>query len=161
MSQHSQIGQVSLMPDKSVSFVVRCIPTPQQRPRHMRTRSGIDMTYKSGRQKSNEATLHALLAPHVPPEPLTGGLELQFTAIMPLPASVSKKRKEAMLSGQIGHTVKPDLDNLCKQLKDAMTRLRFWQDDRQVVRLVCEKAYGLDPCWKISVRNICEARKKA
>lgn len=65
-----------------------------------------------------------------------------------------------MLSGRIGHTVKPDLDNLCKQLKDAMTRLRFWQDDRQVVRLVCEKVYGLDPCWKISVRNICEARGK-
>lgn len=126
----------------------------------MRAKSGIDLTYKSGRQKQNEATLHALLAPHVPPRPLEGGLELQFAAIMPLPMSESGKRREAMLSGRIGPTVKPDLDNLAKQLKDAMTRLRFWHDDRQVVRLVCEKAYGLDPCWQVSVRNICEARKK-
>lgn len=146
---------------KVLTFRLNCVPTPQERPRHMRTKNGLDLSYKSARQKENEATLDALLAFHVPPKPLEGGIELQFTAFMPLPLSESKKRKEAMLNGHIGHTVKPDLDNLCKQLKDAMTRLRFWNDDRQVVRLICEKAYSLDPCWKISVRNVCEARKKS
>lgn len=145
----------------ALDFTLHCVPTAQQRPRHMRTKSGIDVTYKSSAQRSNEATLDALLALHAPENPLTGGLELHFTAFMPLPMSESKKRKKAMLSGHIGHTVKPDLDNLCKQLKDAMTRSRFWHDDRQVVRLVCEKVYSLEPCWKISVRNVCEARVKS
>lgn len=84
-----------------LDFTIRCIPTPQQRPRHMRTKTGIDLTYKSKRQKDSEATLHALLAPHVPPEPLTGGLELQFIAIMPLPTSVTKKK-------QGSHVERPD-----------------------------------------------------
>lgn len=144
---------------RAMSFILCCIPTPQQRPRHMRTKTGIDLTYKSGRQKGNEATLDALLAPHVPQTPLDGGIELQFTAIMPMPTSVSKKRKEAMLRGEIGHTVKPDLDNLAKQIKDCMTRLRFWQDDRQVVRLVCEKRYGENPAWHVRVATVCEARQ--
>lgn len=63
-----------------------------------------------------------------------------------------------MLEGRIGHVVKPDLDNLAKQLKDAMTRMRFWEDDRQIVRLVCEKRYSETPCWEISARRICGAR---
>lgn len=146
-------------PTESLSFTLNCVPTPQQRPRHMRTKSGIDLTYKSGTQKANEATLDALLAPHVPQKPLEGGIELRFTAIMPLPSFASRKRREAMLQGFIGHTVKPDLDNLAKQLKDAMTRLRFWHDDKQVVRIVAEKVYGYEPCWRINLQSICAAKQ--
>ncbi len=156
----SQNSLYELSSAERVDFTIRCVPTAQQRPKHMRTKTGKDITYKSNAQKANENTLEALLLPYVPKSPFSGGIELQFTAFMPLPLSESKKRKEAMLNGHIGHTVKPDLDNLCKQLKDAMTRLRFWNDDRQVVRLVCEKVYCLDLRWQISVRNVCEARKK-
>lgn len=56
-----------------------------------------------------------------------------------------------MQAGKIGHTVKPDVDNLSKQLLDAMTRLRFWEDDRQVVELVARKWYDEDPCWVVEV----------
>lgn len=143
---------------RSLRFVIHAIPTAQQRPRHMRAKNGVDITYKSRAQVANERTLEALLLPYVPENAFIGGIELRFRAIMPLPTSVSKKRSELMLGGKIGHTVKPDLDNLAKQLKDAMTRLRFWHDDKQVVKLVCEKVYGLNPCWEIYVKEICEAR---
>ncbi len=132
----SQNSLYELSSAERVDFTIRCVPTAQQRPKHMRTKTGKDITYKSDAQKANENTLEALLLPYVPKSPFSGGIELQFIAFMPLPLSESKKRKEAMLNGHIGHTVKPDLDNLCKQLKDAMTRLRFWNDDRQVVRLI-------------------------
>lgn len=145
---------------EALAFTLNCVPTAQQRPRHMRTRTGRDLTYKSGRQEANERTLEALLAPYVPMQPLEGGLELRFAAIMPLPTSASKKRKEAMLRGKIGHTVKPDLDNLAKQLKDAMTRLRFWHDDKQVVRLIGEKFYGAEPCWQVRLETICAGRQE-
>ena len=62
-----------------------------------------------------------------------------------------------MLRGQQYHTHKPDLDNLAKQLKDAMTRLQYWYDDRQVVRLICQKAYGETGRWEVCVREMGEA----
>lgn len=141
-----------------ISFVLECTPTAQQRPRHARTKTGLDMTYKSSAQKANERTLEAMLLPYRPKMALEGGLELIFKAVMPLPSSMSKKTKIRAITGQIGHTVKPDLDNLAKQLKDAMTRMRFWRDDKQVIRLFGEKVYGENPHWEVSVKKIAEER---
>ena len=139
-------------------FVLNCIPTAQQRARHMRTKTGLDLTYKSREQAANERTLETLLRPNVPRLPWQGAIELRFTAYFSVPQSESRKKRQAMLTGEIGHTVKPDLDNLAKQLKDAMTRMRFWHDDRQVVRLISEKKYGENPCWLVMVREIAAAR---
>lgn len=131
-------------------FRLNCIPTPQERVRH--TRCG--MAYKSRQQKANERTLEALLAKHVPPLPITGGVELSFTALFPPPKSVSKRKRARMLAGEICHTVKPDLDNLAKQLKDAMTRMRYWHDDSQVVGMRCAKRYGEKPGWIVQVTGV-------
>ena len=89
--------------------------------------------------------------PYRPVWPLKGPVRLVFTAYMPIPASASKKRKAAMQAGKIGHIVKPDVDNLAKQLLDAMSRLWFWEDDRQVVELVARKRYGESPRWVVEV----------
>lgn len=56
-----------------------------------------------------------------------------------------------MLRGEIGHTKKPDLDNMAKQLKDAMSRTGVWGDDRQVVSLRCSKCYAAVPHWEVAV----------
>ncbi len=103
----------------------------------MRTKTGIDLTYKSEAQAANERTLEANLQPFVPLKPLSGALELKFTAVFPIPKSVNKRERQAMLAGEIGHTVKPDLDNLAKQLK----------------------RYGETPCWIVQVREIAAARQ--
>ena len=77
---------------------------------------------------------------------------MEFVAVFPPPKSASKKVRTAMLRGE-PHTKKPDLDNLAKQIKDAMTRLQFWHDDRQVMRIVCEKRYGEVGRWEVCVRG--------
>ena len=59
-----------------------------------------------------------------------------------------------MLSGKIGHTVKPDVDNLAKQILDAMSLLWFFDDDKQIVELCGRKRYAENPRWVI---EICEA----
>ncbi len=143
-----------------LSFILNCVPTAQARARHMRTKSGLAIAYKSESQKANEATLEALLAPHAPKAPFTCAIYLEFAAFMPIPKSASKKCRAQMLAGEIAPTVKPDLDNLAKQLKDAMTRLRFWQDDRQVVMLMCLKLYGEQPAWEVHVRKAALARSE-
>ena len=132
------VGMSQPQPGRALAFTLRCLPTAQQRARHM----------------------EALLRPHKPPTPLEGGLELSFRAVFPTPKSGSKKEHAGMLRGTVCHTVKPDLDNLAKQLKDAMTRLQFWRDDKQVVRLICEKRYGEYPAWEVSVRRIGRGRGK-
>lgn len=131
-----------------IAFTIDCIPTAQARARH--TRSG--RAYKSASQLANERTLEAMLLPFRPAMPFDGALQLRFMAYMPIPLSAGKKRREAMLRGDIGHTTKPDLDNLAKQLMDAMTRLRFWNDDRQIVELMASKAYADKPCWRVEVQ---------
>ena len=136
--------------EKEIVFELNVTPTPQARPRHT-VMHGFSRTYKSAAQRANESTLDALLAMHAPKTPFTGPVYLEFSAVFPVPASVSQKKRQMMLDGHIFHTHKPDLDNLTKQLKDAMTRLQFWQDDRQVVRTVCEKKYGERGQWLVRV----------
>lgn len=133
-----------------LKFTLDCTPTAQARVRHA-VRYGHSVAYKSGNQQANERTLEALLAYHKPKLPLAGPVVLEFVAAMPIPASASKKRKDAMLRGAESPTKKPDLDNLAKQLKDAMTRLQFWGDDKQVVSLRCEKVYAELGAWSVAV----------
>ena len=52
----------------------------------------------------------------------------------------SEKVKEQFLT--LAHTKKPDLDNLVKSVKDAMTDCGVWKDDSQVTRLWTEKGYA-------------------
>ena len=136
-----------------LTFILNVTPTPQARSRHT-VINGFHRAYKSAAQKGAEATLDALLAQHAPVEPLTGAVALDFVAVFPVPASASKKKRQEMLDGVIYHTHKPDLDNLAKQLQDAMTRLQFWQDDRQLVRTRCEKKYGLRGHWIVTLREL-------
>lgn len=138
---------------RKLFFILPITPTAQQRPRHARI-GGHDVTYKSESQKANERTLEAYLLPHRPKTPLKGPLELSFGVLFPVPRSWPKKRRDAALRRKMWHTSRPDLDNLCKQLKDAMTRLGFWEDDRQVVLCLAEKCYGRRGEWRVSVSEL-------
>lgn len=133
-----------------IAFTLPIVPTAQARARHGVV-NGHSVTFKSDRQKANEQTLDALLSRYAPAAPMSGAVALEFIAVFPPPRSASKKAREAMLRGPEPHTKKPDLDNLVKQLKDAMTRLQFWCDDRQVVRISCEKRYGEVGEWRVAV----------
>lgn len=134
-----------------LKFRLNCIPTAQARARHMTTKSGLSVSYKSANQKSNERTLEALLAPYAPKAPLQGPLVLEFVAALPVGKSDSKKLREAKLTGLVAPEKKPDLDNILKNLMDCMTRLQFWTDDVQVVCLRCEKIYAEQGYWDVAL----------
>lgn len=140
-----------------LKFRLNCIPTAQARARHMTTKSGLSVSYKSANQKANERTLEALLAPYAPKAPLQGPLVLEFVAAMPLGKSDSKKLREAKIAGHVLPEKKPDLDNMTKQLMDAMTRLNFWHDDVQVVCLRCEKIYAERGYWDVALYEAIKA----
>lgn len=140
-----------------LKFRLNCVPTAQARARHMTTKSGLSVSYKSANQKANERTLEALLAPYAPKAPLQGPLVLEFVAAMPLGKSDSKKLREAKIAGHVLPEKKPDLDNMTKQLMDAMTRLNFWHDDVQVVCLRCEKIYAEQGYWDVALYEAIKA----
>lgn len=135
-----------------IAFTLNCIPTAQARARHGVV-NGHSMTFKADSQRANERTLDALLAPHAPQTPMTGAIVLEFCAAFPPAKSASKKERAAMLRGLKPHTKKPDLDNLAKQLKDSMTRLQFWNDDKQVVEMRCSKIYAEYGRWDVVIQE--------
>ena len=141
-----------------MKFILQTTPTAQTRPRHgtITTKTGktLHMTFKSERQQSNEATLDALLAPYAPASPLRGPVALSFIAALPMPKNASKTEREAMLNGWELPLKKPDLDNLAKQLKDALTRLQFWGDDRQCVILHGKKIWAVNGYWAVKLEKV-------
>ncbi len=133
-----------------IKFTLPIVPTAQARPK-VAVRGKFAQAYKTEGQKANERTLEACLKDHAPKAPLSGPLALDFVAALPIPASASKKAREAMLAGHEFPAKKPDLDNIAKQLKDAMTRMQFWVDDAQIVILRCKKVYAPTGFWQVAV----------
>ncbi len=139
-----------------ITFTLNATPTPQQRARHS-SAHGFHRSYKTETQEANEDTLHALLLPHVPKKPLEGAVRVVFTAYMPIPARVSKKKRARLVElEKVPHIHRCDLDNIIKQLLDAMTRMKFWVDDGQVFKIQCEKVYSGTPRWEVCVERVTE-----
>ena len=83
---------------------------------------------------------------------LNGALQMIIFAGFPIPKSVSKKRREAILSGEDQYTHKPDADNVAKAVCDALNGLAY-DDDSQIVELVVQKAYSETPRTRVYIRE--------
>ena len=86
-------------------------------------------------------------------ESLKGAISAEIEVFMQIPKSDSKKMKEAKLSGKIRPQVKPDVDNLCKTILDALNGLAY-DDDKQVVECVVKKYYGEEPGVCVKLKSL-------
>jgi Holliday junction resolvase RusA-like endonuclease len=68
-------------------------------------------------------------------------LRMKITAIHGITKSTSKKNRLKMLQGEILPVKKPDSDNICKVICDALNGIAY-KDDTQVVELSVKKIYG-------------------
>lgn len=73
--------------------------------------------------------------------PIDCELEVNIVAYFPTPRSASKKKKAAMLSGEINPTSKPDVDNISKIILDSLNGIAY-RDDSQVTDLKIQKKYA-------------------
>lgn len=71
---------------------------------------------------------------------LEGNLQIEITAIFAPNKSETKKNKALQITG-IHYNKKPDIDNICKEVLDALNGVA-WNDDASVVKLSGEKRYG-------------------
>ena len=124
-----------------VIFQVEGTPVPKGRPRFVR-RGKFVSTYSPKttvdyESKVSEAAKIAMGSQ----EPLEGPIVTCIYITLPIPASYSKKRTQACLSGEERPTKRSDIDNFCKAIFDGMNGIVF-VDDSQVVSLHARKVYG-------------------
>lgn len=75
-------------------------------------------------------------------EPLTGAVEVEVTFSLQEPKSTRRATPH----------VRPDIDKLARAVLDGLTGIAF-ADDGQVIRLSCEKQYGI-PGAHIRISNV-------
>ena len=124
-----------------VTFMVLGTPVPKGRPRFARrgkfVSTYIPKTTVDYETKVSESAKLAMGAS----EPLETPVGAYIYITLPVPASYSKKRTEACLSGQEKPTKKSDIDNYCKAIFDGMNGIVF-VDDSLIVSLHATKVYG-------------------
>jgi Holliday junction resolvase RusA-like endonuclease len=125
----------------SIMFTIYGHPVAKGRPRFS-TRGKFPVAYTPEKTKNYESEV-AMMAKAAmgASEPLEGALEAFIYVTFAVPASYSKKRTEACLSGQEKHTKKPDLDNVVKAVLDGMSDIVFLSDS-QITSIHATKVYG-------------------
>ncbi len=80
-------------------------------------------------------------------------LRVRLFMYQAIPSSTSKKKKQLMLLGKIYPTKKPDIDNVCKAIFDALNGVAF-KDDTQIVELEITKRYSIKEYVKVEIEEI-------
>lgn len=133
-----------------VSFTVPFAPVPWQRAGVRWTNRGPrHYTMPETRAWEETVAVYARsamrgLAPFSGPV----GLDLQFS--LAIPAGWAIWKREYADRGDVAPTVKPDLDNLEKAVKDSLNGIA-WVDDAQVVRVQKTKVYAAKPGVRIEI----------
>lgn len=80
-------------------------------------------------------------------------LEMEIEAYFGIPKGASKKRKAAMLTGDIRPTKKPDADNVLKAVADALNDIAY-RDDTQLVDCIVHKYYDTEPRVIVTITQV-------
>jgi Holliday junction resolvase RusA-like endonuclease len=123
-----------------VTFEVEGNPIPKSRPRFAR-RGQFVQTYTDAKTIDYETHVAMKARQAIgASEPLQGALTVFLYLRYGVPASYSKKRKEACLRG-VEYPKRIDLDNVYKSITDAMNGI-VYTDDSQIVEAHITKVYA-------------------
>lgn len=138
-----------------INYTVVGIPKPQARPKvfHRTLKSGKPFvsTYSPKSDWFHLVYTESLKIKNTLKNRLVGALELNLTFCMPIPKSISKKKREQL---HYVTTKTGDLDNLSKGCMDAMTQAGIWEDDCQVAILIASKTYSDEPRCEITIKQL-------
>lgn len=125
---------------------------PYGKARHRMTRMGIAYTPKETTVYENlvrTTFIQNRMGWEITPLPII----MHITAIFPIPKSASKKMREAMSSGRVRPTKRPDWDNIGKVISDSLNEIAY-KDDSQVVECRVEKYYGEIPQVDVTMETV-------
>ena len=137
-----------------LEYVVIGTPKPQARPKFFRNRAGYMGTYSPKTDWFNIVYSETLKQKEQLKnnQQLKGALGIDLYFYLPIPKSVSKKKRERMFYV----TKKPDIDNLVKAVLDAINYTNLWEDDSRIASLKAIKAYSDSPSCRIRIQEIGE-----
>lgn len=140
----------------SVLVIIEGEPVGKGRPKATTIGGGARM-YTPAKTKNYEAMVKAEasksmagLLPFVVP------CLVEMRIVLGVPASYSKKKREACLAGDILPTKKPDSDNVIKAIFDAFNGV-VWNDDVQATDLIVRKRFGEAPHVEVRVTPLAKA----
>ena len=140
-----------------ISFIIPVAPKGKSRHRTANGRA-----YTPADQVRWEQQFALFAAQHRPEQTLTGALGLYVTAVFSRPKRLRRKKDSENF---IYHTSKPDADNVCKSICDALNDTGWWRDDSQVAFMSCTKYYeekdGPGPRLISALMRIAPGNKKA
>lgn len=139
----------------SLYFIVEGEPVGKGRARSVTRRSKTRGTYIAHvtpeKTRSYEAAIRSEAARAMENFELMGGpLAMRLEIYMGVPASWSKAKRDAALIGEILPVKKPDVDNVCKAVCDAMNGV-VYLDDSQIVDCHISKQYSAVPRVEIRI----------
>lgn len=125
----------------SVLVIIEGDPVGKGRPRAS-TIGGHARLYTPAKTKSYEATVKAEAAKSMSGRaPFDVPCMLELRIVLAVPASYSRKKREACLAGEILPTKKPDTDNVLKAICDAFNGV-VWTDDVLATDFIIRKRFG-------------------
>lgn len=149
----------------SETVIIRLPGAPRGKGRHraqLVNRGGVQRIHSHPDQKTEvyESALRVAAGAVMRGRPLLAGpLEVRIFAMLPIPASWSKRKRLDAVEGRLRPTVKPDFDNIAK-LVDALNHV-VWNDDASVVDGVVRKFYSATPELVVQVTALEEQAARA
>lgn len=141
-----------------IQFFVAGEPVAKGRARHrnVKTKAGKQFvqTYTPKKTKNYESIVADTARYAMQTESkITGPCYLSVTAFFSVPESWPMWKRDAALQGRLGHTVKPDDDNVLKAVKDALNGIA-WTDDSYSVESRIVKVYSDEPGVSITITPV-------
>ena len=123
-----------------MEIVIYGEPIPQGRPRF--TKQGH--AYDPQRSQNYKQLVRFWVTQHLKKipgfKPYENALCIDLVFYLGIPSSWSKKKRIQAIQGEIRPTSRPDADNLCKSVTDAVNGL-LWVDDSIITDLSVKKRY--------------------
>lgn len=137
-----------------LDYTVVGTPKAQARPRFFRSKTGYMGTYSPKTDWFNIVYNQTLQQKEtiLKGQQLTGALRIELFFCMPIPKSVSQKKRYEMYSKYMAK--KPDIDNLIKAVLDAINYTNLWEDDSHIAHIEAKKVYVTEPGCRIVITEI-------
>jgi Holliday junction resolvase RusA-like endonuclease len=138
-----------------VTFKVDATPVPKGRARYVRRGNHIS-TYTPEKTRTYETLIRESAKQAMgESEPLETPVSLYLYIRVPIPASATKKRLQAISGGTEKPIRKPDASNILKSVEDGMNSV-IYKDDSQIVNIHVTKVYSSVPGVDICVKECLE-----
>jgi Holliday junction resolvase RusA-like endonuclease len=126
-------------------------PVAQGRPRFS-TRNGFVRAYDPQKSRSYKERVRLVAFDKIK-QRLMGPIKMTVDIYRGIPKSWSKVKQTQAEQGYLKPTLKPDVDNYVKAIKDALNGIAY-VDDSQVVVLFISKYYSREPRVEIQIEEV-------